>query len=128
MLLGIGFLIIVVSYSLEPFAIWIQHRRNLDIYARLEWTMNETLQLQRLAHEELGLGSWRRCDTEVPITERLERLGVIDLSEKTHPRLKAPPVSLEEVVNQNDKEEDQKDKTKVRAGDLQKVPSEGNSV
>lgn len=128
MLLGIGFLIIVVSYTLEPFAVWIQHRRNLDTYARLEWTMNETLQLQRLAHEELGLGSWHRCDTDVPVTERLERLGVMDLSEKTHPRLKAPPVSLEEAVNQNDKEEDQKDKTEVRAGDLQKVPSKGNSV
>ncbi|KAB2573371.1 hypothetical protein DBV05_g7964 [Lasiodiplodia theobromae] len=128
MLLGIGFLIIVVSYALEPFAVWIQHRRNLDTYARLEWTMNETLQLQRLAHEELGLGSWHRCDTDVPVTERLERLGVMDLSEKTHPRLKAPPVSLEEAVNQSDEEEDRNDKTEVRAGDLQVSPSEGNSI
>ncbi|KAF4537697.1 Cytochrome p450 protein [Lasiodiplodia theobromae] len=128
MLLGVGFLIIVISYTLEPFAIWIQHRRNLDTYARLEWTMNDTLQLQRLAHEELGLGNWHRCDTDVPVTERLERLGVMDLSERTHPRLKAPPVSFEETVNESDENEEQKCKTEVKVGDSQEVPTGGNFV
>ncbi|OJD39089.1 cytochrome p450 protein [Diplodia corticola] len=99
-ILVIGGLIIVVSYTLEPFVAWIQRRRNLDVYARLEWSLNETLQLQRMAHEELGLGTWRRCDKDVPVTESRERLGVLDLSDRTHPRLKAPPASVDEMFDE----------------------------
>lgn len=93
----IGGIIIILSYTLEPLVACIQHRRNLDIYERLEWTVNETLQLQRLAHEELGVGTWLNCDRDVPVMERAERLGVLDISERTHPRLKAPPVAFEEA-------------------------------
>lgn len=94
----IGGVIIILSYTLEPLVAWIQRRRNLDVYERLEWTMNETLQLQRLAHEELGLGTWHQCDTDIPVTGKAEKLGVLDLSDRTHPRLKAPPVAFEEAV------------------------------
>ncbi|GME28574.1 cytochrome p450 protein [Neofusicoccum parvum] len=99
-ILVVGGLIIIISYALEPLVAWIQRRRNLDVYSRLEWTMNETLQLQRLAHEELGLGTWRRCNEDVPVTEGRERLGVLDLSDRKHPRLKAPPTSFEETFGE----------------------------
>lgn len=59
--------------------------------------MNKTFQLQRLAHEELGVGTWARCDTDVPVTERLERLGVLDLSDRAHPKLMAPPPAFEKL-------------------------------
>lgn len=94
----LGGLIIISSYTIEPLARWIQRRRNLDVYARLEWTVNETLQLQRMAHEELGLGSWLDCDKDVPITQGRDRLAVIDLAELSHPRLKAPPPIFEELL------------------------------
>ncbi|KAB2571216.1 hypothetical protein DBV05_g10111 [Lasiodiplodia theobromae] len=97
-ILIVGGLIIIISYTIEPFTVWIQRRRNLDVYARLEWTMNETFQLQRLAHEELGVGTWVRCNTDVPVTERLERLGVVGLSDRTHPKLVAPPPAFEELL------------------------------
>lgn len=77
---------------------YFQRRRNLDPYARLEWASNETLQLQRLAHEELGVGSWRRCLEAVPTTGRGERLAVLDVGDLKHPRLRAVGPGLEAVI------------------------------
>lgn len=87
-------MIIAISYTLEPFVAWIQRRRDAN-NARHEWRMNETLQLQRLVHEELGLGTWDRCDGDVPVTTSQDMLGVLDMSSPTHPRLMAPPTFLE---------------------------------
>ena len=49
-------------------------------YAQLEWETNSTLQLQRLAHEGIGLGIWSHQTNSVPVTERGEKLGVLDIS------------------------------------------------
>lgn len=94
----VGGLITTLSYGMEPLACWIQDRYGLDIHTRFEWAMNETLQLQRLAHEELGVGSWERCDGNVPITQWRDQLAVIDLEDSAHPKLKPPPPLLEEVM------------------------------
>ncbi|KAL0259681.1 hypothetical protein SLS55_005418 [Diplodia seriata] len=97
--LALGVLIIVISYSLEPLVSCAQKRwRSLDKYSRLEWCANETLQLQRLAHEELGLGTWHGGVDAVPVTEAGECIGMLDLADLDHPRLKAPPVGLDEVL------------------------------
>lgn len=93
-----GGLIILASWLLESLVACIQRRRKLDSYARLEWCANETLQLQRLAHEELGMGTWSSCDGEVPVTERGERLAVLDLTDSKHPKLKARPMGWEEIT------------------------------
>ncbi|KAF2140948.1 uncharacterized protein K452DRAFT_351652 [Aplosporella prunicola CBS 121167] len=95
--LVLGTIVICLSYTLEPMISWIQRSRNLDVYARLEWNTNETLQLQRLAHEELGAGVWNGCASNVPFTKSGERLAVLDLEDKDHPRLKAPPKTFEET-------------------------------
>ncbi|KAL1616497.1 hypothetical protein SLS54_008400 [Diplodia seriata] len=96
---GVGGLVVVLSYALEPFAAWVQRRRVRDQYSRLEWNANEVLQMQRLAHEELGVGPWRRCDGGVPVTERAgEYLALLDIDDPKHPRLKALPVTLEQLV------------------------------
>lgn len=117
-----GTVLILLSWFLEPCIAYIQKRGgwawfcscrccpctrkshrypstsfSTNAYARLEWSANETLQLQRLAHEELGVGPWEACDGAVPVTARKgERLAVLDLEDWTHPRLKAPPRDLEE--------------------------------
>ncbi|KAL0258270.1 hypothetical protein SLS55_007443 [Diplodia seriata] len=129
-----GGLIIIVSYVLEPLVIWIQRRRNLDVYARVEWSMNQTLQLQRMAHEELGLGEWECCDADVPRTRRRERLAVLDLDDMKHPKLKAPPPVFDELLagpvekesarqNGREKGEEQKE---PRAEEAVAVASEGS--
>lgn len=56
----------------------------------LEWFSNETLQLQRMAHEELGLGGvWSGCTGPgaIPVTDKGELLGVLDVLDPGHPRL-----------------------------------------
>ncbi|KAL0253479.1 hypothetical protein SLS55_010458 [Diplodia seriata] len=96
---ALGGTIIVISYTLEPFISWLQKRHyNLDTYSRLEWCTNETLQLQRLAHEELGAGTWSRADEAIPVTGPDERLALLDLADLKHPRLKRPPVLLDQEL------------------------------
>ncbi|GME54039.1 uncharacterized protein K452DRAFT_307625 [Neofusicoccum parvum] len=95
-----GAFIILLSYTVEPLVGRLQRRCGRDAHARLEWCTNETLQLQRLAHEELGLGGrWAGAADAVPVTEGAggRRLGVLDVADPTHPRLKAPPADLEIV-------------------------------
>ena len=68
------------------------------MYARAEWQTNTTLQLQRMAHENLGLGTWSRADEGVPVTEMGDRVGVLDISDKKHPRLVRPRGSIEVML------------------------------
>ena len=88
--LAIGALFLIIQnlmttiYSQWPFT---HHKKNK--YARLEWESNGVLQLQRLAHEELGFGEWRNCDKEVPIPrDALTKLAMLNISDPKHPRLK----------------------------------------
>ncbi|KAB2571688.1 hypothetical protein DBV05_g9664 [Lasiodiplodia theobromae] len=96
---SLGGTFIILSYTLEPCVAYIQRKRNLDVYHRLEWATNGTLQLQRLAHEELGLGTWTRAATEVPVVVASAtggtKLAVVDVSDVEHPVLVAPPETLE---------------------------------
>lgn len=58
------------------------------MYQQLEWATNETLRLERMAHEAFGAGSWVGAAEVVPVTtEKGERLGMLDVADETHPRL-----------------------------------------
>lgn len=80
---------IIVSYTLEYIIHRIQTRRKLGAYQRLEWITNETLQIQRLAHEEAGYGTWMRTAEDYPVTTPGARLAKLDISEPEHPRLES---------------------------------------
>ncbi|KAK0647284.1 hypothetical protein DIS24_g7886 [Lasiodiplodia hormozganensis] len=91
LILVLGTLIIIASAVLEPVAGYVQKRRGWKDYARLEWCTNETLQLQRLAHEELGVGTWSHALDAVPRTAKGEVLAVLDWEGgREHPRLLDP--------------------------------------
>lgn len=133
--LALGSLIIIVSYILEPLLSCIQKRwRFLDKYSRLEWCANETLQPQRLAHEELGLGTWHRGAEPVPLVNAGDRLAMLNLEDLEHPRLKPPPQGLDEVLA----EEVDKKRVQEEAGepqtchasnaDLLPSPSSGSAI
>ncbi|KAI0019667.1 hypothetical protein F4780DRAFT_745194 [Xylariomycetidae sp. FL0641] len=79
-----GLLLVLVSYLLEPISRYL-HRRGYKQYAYLEWTTNSTLQLQRLAHEELGLGTWSGCTEAIPVTDGAALLGCLDITDPAHP-------------------------------------------
>ncbi|RYC65041.1 hypothetical protein CHU98_g1142 [Xylaria longipes] len=62
----VGGLIIVTSYLLEPISKLLHKKWGFKTHAHLEWTTNATLQLQRLAHEELGFGCLDISNTKHP--------------------------------------------------------------
>jgi hypothetical protein len=80
--LSLGGIFIVVSYILEPVALLIQRRKKHKGYALLEWTLNETLQLQSLAHESQSEGNWTRSlgimPNKIPITAEGDLLCPFD--------------------------------------------------
>lgn len=115
-LLSIGGLIIGISYTLETLVNWIQKRKNLNLYKRVEWTTNETLQLQRLAHEELGFGTWTRTEDDYPITAPGEQLAILDLSEPTHPRLQSSTVKDEAASDDDRRRTESRGETTEQGG------------
>jgi hypothetical protein len=57
-----------------------------------EWNATSTLQLQRMAHEAIGSGTWSRTSTEVPVTLPGQRLAMLGFKEPpaSHPYLVMP--------------------------------------
>ncbi|KAK1749413.1 hypothetical protein QBC47DRAFT_441931 [Echria macrotheca] len=86
-----GGLIILLSLKLESILAWcLTCRGDRTKYSRLEWSANETLQIQRLAHEATGAGTWSRTTGTIPVTKPGDVLAVLDIGEPAHPRLRAP--------------------------------------
>lgn len=85
-------MIIIANYALPPFVHSMEKKRNG--YASSEWYTTGTLQLQRLAHEGIGYGTWSGCDGEVPLANSSALLANLDLRDPTHPILELhyPPV------------------------------------
>ncbi|KAI1739076.1 hypothetical protein F4680DRAFT_466641 [Xylaria scruposa] len=84
----VGGCLVLTSYLLEPVSKYLFKRKGCKIYQHLEWTTNATLQLQRLAHEEAGFGTWSSCTGTVPSTETNELLGSLDITNLKHPIIK----------------------------------------
>ncbi|KAH7084584.1 hypothetical protein FB567DRAFT_400442, partial [Paraphoma chrysanthemicola] len=55
-------------------------------YAYAEWQANSVLQLQRMAHENVGSGTWSRATDAIPVTQPGETLAVLDVTDRKHPR------------------------------------------
>ncbi|KAI0469235.1 hypothetical protein F4859DRAFT_505535 [Xylaria cf. heliscus] len=87
LILTIGGLIILLELFIEPLTHWLQRHNTGARYKQLEWVTNSTMQLQRLAHEELGFGIWSNGTGPVPITKYGEKLGVLDVQDDSHPVL-----------------------------------------
>ncbi|KAI1126267.1 hypothetical protein F5Y10DRAFT_245249 [Nemania abortiva] len=101
-ILVFGLAIIAVSCWLEQLASCIQRRWGRDDYQHLEWITNGALQLQRLAHEELGIGEWESCDTSIPVTRQLDELATLDLTDRSHPRFASRPKEIAGPPSQQD--------------------------
>ncbi|KAI1778679.1 hypothetical protein F4818DRAFT_306952 [Hypoxylon cercidicola] len=83
-----GLVIILVSFILEPLLACLQQRRKRKDYALIEWDANEMLQLQRLAQEGSGWGTWSNCAKSIPTTASPEEaLGGVDYSNPNHLKL-----------------------------------------
>ncbi|KAI0448353.1 hypothetical protein F5B21DRAFT_497767 [Xylaria acuta] len=88
--LTVGLLLILVSYLLEPICEWFHKRNGYNQYPYLEWVSNATLQLQRLAHEEAGFGTWSEGTKTIPMVKAGQLLGSLDTTDPRHPVLRQP--------------------------------------
>jgi hypothetical protein len=85
-----------MNYALPSLVRRIRGRKPGSLYAGLEWCSTGTLQLQRMAHEGLGYGTWYKCDEEIPMVDSDDYLAVLDISNPKHPKLKL------EVIQEKD--------------------------
>lgn len=74
LILGFGGFAILSSLWLETIVGWIQTRVNRGTYQKLSWNLDGALQLQRMAFEEAGLGTWKNCASEIPLLESTEMI------------------------------------------------------
>lgn len=68
-------------------------------YAHAEWKAESTLQLHRLAHENLGLGTWTKTDEAIPVTHVGDTLAMLDVRDAKHARMIAPSEELEHLTS-----------------------------
>jgi hypothetical protein len=89
-----GALVILISVIIEPILTFFFKRRGYQRFRELEWATNQQLQLHRLAHEPLGYGKWTRATKFVPMTDKDEYLGRLDVS-TNHPVITTPSTKTE---------------------------------
>jgi hypothetical protein len=87
--LVVGIVILIMSYTIESITNFLGSRKGRYVYQRLEWNMNQTLQLQRIIHEQVNMGTWDNTSRAgVPTTKVGDRLARIDTaSDLKHPVL-----------------------------------------
>ncbi|KAL8739322.1 MAG: hypothetical protein Q9181_000053 [Wetmoreana brouardii] len=86
-ILVFGGLLILTASGLDTFVGFIRSKLDWEDHKRLQWTLDEKMQLQRLAFEEAGQGRWSGGTDAVPTTSKDELLGFRFGLNKNHPRL-----------------------------------------
>ena len=97
-IIGLGLLITCIDLGLHRLTSYIQHEKDLKDYRRLVWKSDGLLQLQRMAYEEAGLGTWERCTKHTPVTAQGQTLALLDVDDPEHPRLRRASVVPTQIV------------------------------
>lgn len=91
--LGVAIILIVASLLLSislilPLLVGaLRHVFKWKKHKGLQWTLDSTLQMQRLAYEEAGQGYWTGGASSVPVTRENDLLGMPEGVDAKHPRL-----------------------------------------
>ncbi len=86
-ILILGTVLILLNLVLDIVVGSIQQKLDWGDHKRLQWVIDEKLQLQRLAYEEAGQGTWTGGASAVPIMKMGDRIGVPRDVNKMHPKL-----------------------------------------
>lgn len=78
----------LISYLLNPIAACFHRRGKYSDHTYYEWISNSSLQLQRLAHQGVGAGTWTGSTGEILTTKAGDKLAVLDFSDPAMPLLK----------------------------------------
>jgi hypothetical protein len=88
-ILGVGGIIILFSLWIESIVGYFRKHSRIGLYRQIRWKLDSTLQLQRMAYEEAGLGSWKGGSHQVPVTVARDQKLEVDMEwDEMHPRLK----------------------------------------
>lgn len=79
--------LILTNLALETIVGFIQKRCKIGAYRRLQWIVDGKLQLQRMAFEQSGMGTWSGGAAAVPVTRLGEKFGLPWYTDANHPRL-----------------------------------------
>jgi hypothetical protein len=90
-----GILIIIISITLAAILGAMDRRRRRKGYALLEWQTSETLQLQRVAFQGIGQGTWSGLTDAIPVTGRGEMLVPLAQTHRfsENPEMKPAPTT-----------------------------------
>lgn len=86
-ILVLGTFLVVLNLILDTVVGLIQRKLDWGDHKRLQWVIDEKLQLQRLAYEAAGQGTWTGGANTVPVMTREDRIGIPRNADKTHPKL-----------------------------------------
>ena len=86
-ILVLGFLFIVTALILDTAVGFFRRTLDWNDHKRLQWAVDEKLQVQRLAFEEAGQGTWTGGIDAVPMTGPGGLDGIGSEPNKHHPRL-----------------------------------------
>lgn len=101
-LLGLGATIVLISFSVDTVVGWLQLRYGMGLHARMEWYLNDKMEMQRLLYEEMGQGHWDDSKS-VPVTaweDRFRSMGGRELSRMDAKRTMSGAGDIVEMVQQ----------------------------
>ena len=81
-------LLILIATSLDAVVGSLMRRSGWKDYKRVQWAVDEKLQLQRLAFEGAGQGYWSRGANAVPVTRDAEMIGLPSELSRNHRTLR----------------------------------------
>jgi hypothetical protein len=87
-ILVLGTFLILLNLILDTVVGLIQRKLDWGDHKRLQWVIDEKLQLQRLAYEEAGQGTWTGGANAVPVMMMEDRIGIPRNVDKMHPKLR----------------------------------------
>ena len=79
--------LILINLVLARLVEFIQRKFKIGGIRRLQWITDGDLQLQRMAFEEAGMGTWSGGAAAVPVTRFGEKFGLPRDTDPNHPRL-----------------------------------------
>ena len=85
-ILVVGSLIIFANLVLDIIVGYVRQKLEWKDHKRLQWVVDEMLQLQRLAYEEAGQGHWSGGTNAVPVTRKGDEFGFPAGLDEAHPR------------------------------------------
>ncbi|KAH8772420.1 hypothetical protein F5882DRAFT_452292 [Hyaloscypha sp. PMI_1271] len=84
-IIAVCIVLILVSLVLDQVMGFIQERWNRGGYRHRQWLLDGKLQLQRLAYENAGIGTWIKVEDNIPVTILRDLFGMPDENNRGDP-------------------------------------------